>query len=321
MALPVLDKTWQFNVNNQLNTTGLTPNDNAQVLLLIKNALIGFGSNAWSVISSSNSLVANSSDNWNAIADIVWQSSGNPHSWIILRQTGIATNYEICIDCVNYLNGTRLSVLSSPSIGFVGGSTTIRPTASDEISLLYQNVYFGNAALFDARIHIMQSTDGQCTRIIGFNTHKPGGPYLLWVFDKVKDPVSGWQNPSISSVYGLGSTAASYARLFDNNDYCWGHENGSFGLYMTSEQVDDESGALGEIITFANDIDETYPMIPVGLHSKDGGNRGRHGVVYDLWWGLTVVPTLTTYPANASKQFVQFEDLIFPWNGSIPIGY
>jgi hypothetical protein len=59
------------------------------VMLRVKNFLTGsipaVASGAWIVRGSSDSVTANSSDNWAAEADIVNDVPGSPHSWIVLE--------------------------------------------------------------------------------------------------------------------------------------------------------------------------------------------------------------------------------------------
>lgn len=321
MALPTLDKTWQFDVNNQLTSLGNNVHDNAQVLISIKDALKGFASNPWVVIASSDSVVADGNDNWSdPTTDVVWDNSGNPHSWIQLRQTGIETNFEIIIEPIDNLSAARdINLVMSPKLGFTGGSNLVRPTASDEIILINDSRYFDSALTFDARMHYMQSTDGQCTRVIGYASTLTGGPRLMWIIDKIKDPVDGWTTPAIGSADN-SSISGTYSLLHDTASYTHGYQNGAFDIYMTCESYGSGVGTLGTLLTGPNNIDGAYPMMAIGVHSETPGNRGRHGIIYDLWWGLQNVPDLETY-GGSSRTFVQISDLVFPWNGTAPIGY
>jgi hypothetical protein len=321
MALPTLDKTWQFDVNNQLTSLANAQHDNAQVLISIKDALKGFASNPWVVIASSDSVVADGNDNWSdPTTDVIWGLPGNPHSWIQLRQTGIDTNFEIIIEAGDPGSSYRdITLAMSPKIGFTGGSTTARPTASDEVILLNDARYFDSAFTFDARMHYMQSTDGQCTRIIGYASTLTGGPRLIWIFDKLKDPVSGWTTPAIGSA-DSSTISGRYALLHDDDQYTHGYQNGPFDVYLTCESYGSGVGTLGTLLTGPNNINGTYPIMGMGAHSETPGNRGRHGTLHDLWWGLQSVSDLETY-GGEFRTFVQFSDLIFPWNGTVPIGY
>lgn len=318
MALPVLDKIWQFDVNNELTSLGSAVFDNAQFLIGIKDAMKGFASNPWTVVASSDSVVADGNDNWSdPTTDVVFAVSGSPHSWIQLRQTGIDTNFEILIDCPSG-GGLDLTLVMSPKIGFTGGTNLIRPTASDEVIVIFDARWFSSVTTFDVRYHVMQSEDGECTRIIGYPSTLTG-PQMMWVIDKVKDPVAGWTTPAFVSA-DRSTTSGRYALLYQDDQYTLGYQNGRFNIYLTCESYESTGGALGEKIITMNDIDGTFPIMPIGIYSKTPGNRGRHGSVHDLWWGSTGVSDLETY-GGADRLLAQFSNLIFPWNGSIPIGY
>jgi hypothetical protein len=58
---------------------------------------------SWTVIASSNGIVANTSDNWNGLSDITSADAGVAHSWIVLQSpTGMLPNsgsMQFLIDC------------------------------------------------------------------------------------------------------------------------------------------------------------------------------------------------------------------------------
>ena len=137
----------------------------------VKDALIAFASTPWTMRYSCNSVTAGAAgdgvDRITTNANLVWASAGSAHSWIVLRQTGIATNFELLLSCENaHASGTTLMIVVSPAAGFTGGTTTARPTATDEVVLNAAAVAWAASAVTALRWHLQQSTDGQCTRII-----------------------------------------------------------------------------------------------------------------------------------------------------------
>ncbi len=64
MALPTLEKTWQFAVNQVVTATGSTLNDRRKALYNIKAAMTGFANNPWVVVMSSDGESAGSGDKW-----------------------------------------------------------------------------------------------------------------------------------------------------------------------------------------------------------------------------------------------------------------
>lgn len=306
MPLPSLSKTWQHTVNQSAAAQGSGGLTNRNLLRLIKNALIGFASNPWTVRSSSNGTVANSSDNWGSAADMV--GAGGAHAWMVLRQTGIATNFELCIDCNS--NGTsNLTVVVSPSAGFTGGSTTARPTATDEIVLLSAATWTNNASDITIRYSVSQSTDGQCTRVWGA---AGGSVAFFWVFDKPADPVTGWTNPSVSWAIAGAPTFSSIVSTSAGRMRS-GSTTGSLQLLCdggTTIAPNDTAWA-----NVANEISNEWPLFPASFACTTSTIRGRHGRFFDLWAGSAALASGDTYPGDGSASFVQVGIVVLPWNG------
>ncbi len=74
---------------------------------------------------------------------------------------------------------------------------------------------------------------------------------------------------------------------------------------------------LGSGISIANDFDLSWPFAPVGIASQTSPGRGRHGTIFDLWYGSSGVATGDDYPDTGTlHQFIQLGNLIVPWNSS-----
>jgi hypothetical protein len=324
MALPSLDKTWQYNVNNLRGNTGDNLEDNRDILFMIKQSLIGetFGGSSlgwtgtWTVQSSSpGDGTFGAGDNWADVTDIVWANVGTNHSWIVFRQA--ATGSEFCVDCRNS-NDSYATIAWSHSAGFGVGSATNRPTATDEIELITNAFWVGGLTTpFAARIHTMISTDGECTRVYAQIRNLTN---LVWLFDLAKNPVSGWVNPSIALARSGSSTIdmALYTSWNEADNIYGYHGATAMTLYASMEGADDDPLVEQGFVASANDIDGSWPMLPAGLVSETAGARGRHGELFDFWFGSGYQVSGTTYPDDLSRQFAQFGNIIVPWNGSAP---
>lgn len=317
MALPVLAKTWQFNVNQTVAAQGTALDTGERLMFIIKNSLLGFALMPWTCSGSSNSSVAamDGVDRIITTANIV--GSAGAHSWIVLRQTGIATNYEICIDW-NSGAANGITLVVSPSAGFTGGSTTARPTATDESVIINQSFFFSGVDT-NHQIHVMQSTDGACTRVIGWR----GGNNLctFMIFDKPVNTVTGWTNPSIT--YAIGNTGAigiTYATLNAGTN-CIGRGTGAFTAQWACESFGGSIlPELTNIGTVVNSFENAWSFFPIGIGSTTASNRGRHGSLADIWWKPTSVSDADTFPNDANnRQFVAFGCLIFPWTNGTDI--
>lgn len=338
MPLPVLDKTWQHTVNVACNSS-------STLLLAAKNALIGFASNPWTVWGSCDGTNippevphygnGDGIDRWTSPFEVKWSSSGGNHSWMVLKQPGLGTNAAICLDC-NYgsaMDASYMGIIFFPTGVGTNGSLTARPSAIDEILLLDYSggsgpyEFYGSAlstmGAWTGRVHVMQSTDGECTRVVVTRSGTLGftGATGCWIFDKMKSPAPALTQPVAVAMCGSNGSLEGggvYGALNDDI-YCWGPNSSSIAeYYFTTEGAGTTS--LGQQITVADDDTGEWPMFSIDVASQTLYNRGvKRGRIYDLWWGATAVATGDCYPGDGSRQFVQFGDLIHPWDGSIPL--
>ena len=322
MALPSLDKTWQFDVNQSCGHA--TDNWRAcqDTLYKLKQSLIGFALNPWVVRSScaviSNVVVGLSAgndyvDHWtasNRIEARLPTPTTNKHSWIVLEQTGVGANYNVCIDMSE--NGIlyRWGAVGISQAGYNGdGTGSSRPTAPDEV-LVHYGDWTTNGG-FLGMLHVMQSTDGECSRIA---VCRANGTDSLWLFDKAKNPVTGWTDPGIGVVVGSGGP------VYDQLQYSTkvgGYRAGQMKMYVSGEGY--YQRPVGYQLTAPDDHTGEWYISPMGLVCPDAGNRGRRGEVFDMWWGDRTVADGLTYPGDGSNAFVQFGDIILPWNGTVPL--
>lgn len=321
MSLPALVKTWQHNVDNQTLALGGALLDNQTTLLGIKNALVGVGTNPWVVRYSCSSTVAGTAgDGVDRIAvatNWVWGNAGSAHSWIALRQTGIATNFELLISCEGVsATGVLLTIAVSPSAAFTGGTTTARPTATDEIVLLASATWGVVGADISQRWSVMQSTDGQSTRVILCNSGDIRG---YWILEKPINVTTGWTNPSVCFVSGATNLASVANLTTSATATAIGRmRNGAIcNVTMTCEGIGGAGPFPSDVFigNIANEIDNAWMMLPIGIAGLTAGNRGRHGTLNDLWLGSTTVVSGDTYPNTGTNLFAQFGNLIVPWNG------
>jgi len=319
MALPTLSKTWQISANNTVTAQGTAAATDQYIWWVIKNLLIGFGTLPWVVRGSSNSSTAglDAVDRWTTSANIVKATSGSPHSWIVLRQTGIATNFELCIDAnhpVAYIG----SIIVSPSAGFTGGTTTARPTATDEIVLISTTTWSSNADT-QHQVHAWQSTDGACTIVQVWRGGSAQPTFLMFV--KPNDPPTGWSNPSLSVALGNngGGISAPLTTFWASAGSPPVRARGSVGTINVNfgGEAATTGGNLAVIsMNAASAFSGEWPFYPVGATTFTSPDTSRLGVVPDLWWKANAVLDGDTFPNNAStRQFVAAGGFIFPWLG------
>lgn len=315
MAVPSLTKTWQFNVNNLAAAQGTVGADARLLLYNFVTAMIGFGSNPWVVDYSCLSATAGTKgdgvNRWTSAGALVWAAAGTAHSWMVLKQTGIASTYEILFDCSSATTGTVMTIAVSFSAGFTGGTNTTAPTATDQQNIINNGLWLTLGSDLGIRWSVMQSSDGACTRMFAF----AGGTLLNgYIFDTPANTTTGWSNPSFTFA---GATAAAF-----NAATLGGAASGYIrnGTTTGTSAVTVEATMAGTLMTAAtvpNDIDSNWPMLPIGIYSTTTNLRGRQGTFVDLWAGSSTVATGDTYPATGNN-FIQIGVLIFPWSGVAP---
>lgn len=339
MSLPTPVKTWQYNVNNlgaASGASGITFTRN--VLFFLKNGLLGFASGAPTIGYSCNGVTAGTVndgvDRWTTTANINPNAPGSAHSWFVFKQPGVASGFQYLIsaEVIGSLNSAlTLSCWASPSAGFTGGTTTARPTATDEVAAVNTTAptYFGGGTGTSTstayRMHLMQSTDGSCMRFIICMSSIAA---VSLVIDTPSNTVTGWSNPFICWGGGNANTFPTTANM---NNSSFSQENGTTlipktviagttaSCILTSEGSSTLPGFVSTIYgTFANEVDLGWSIWPMGIASITAGVRGRIGSMTDMWWGSRGAITGDTYDVT-SKTFAQFGDLIVPWNGTVPL--
>lgn len=331
MALPAFAKSWQFDVNQQIPYQGSVADTEKLLLFTIKNSFKGFAANAWTCSGSSDSVTAamDGTDRWVTVANLV--KGFGVHSWIVLRQVGIASTFEVCFD-LNTIAGNSMTVVVSPSAGFTGGATNARPTATDEIILLNSAGWCANTSITSFRLHIWQSSDGQCTRVQVWRT----GSHMctFWLFDKPQGADAGWTDSSVSICLTALSSgyAATYALLQGASNFKGRYDSvtrslaaaGQFSASLYGGGLLQEGQGSGNSVGMGQGqdaVDGKWALDAVGLGSVDGEFRGIHGNLYDLWWRPVGLNDGDSFPYdNTKRKYVAFGPLIYPWlnDGTVP---
>jgi len=316
MPMPTLAKTWQFSINQQTANSGSVETNTDTAFLLIKNALKAFGSGAWTVVGSSNGTTAgiDGVDRLSTIADIVHNNAASAHSWIVLKNTGLGSNFQVLF-AFDSSNPYQWTIITSPSAGFTGGSITANPTTTDGFTHLSVGSFWPSSAAALVS-HTMVSTDGECTRVVVYSANAVVGGLF---FEKAQNPSTGWTIPVWCRV-AVGSTSlnvTSWASVASNYGSRAGSTNFT-GFFLSEGTNAGLAYSTTDVGTVANQLDSTWPLFPFGLCSQTPGVKGRHGNVYDLWCRPSGVAVADTFPNDpALRRLVAFGELVFPWtNGA-----
>jgi hypothetical protein len=198
--------------------------------------------------------------------------------------------------------------------GFTGGNATNRPTATDETIWMNANQFINisQSTPQTTVLHVMMSSTGEQTRIL---VCSQSTVVMQWFFEKLAD--SALSNPVVHNIRSNGSNLI--------NDYMgtarWVGKKGSttFNGFTGAEYYYSTYvvNALGGAIP---DITGGYPITPLSVHSETTNAKGRCGRMVDIWGGSPSIGIGGTYPASPdNKEFVQFNQWIFPWNSTTPV--
>lgn len=326
MAYPTKEKTWNYQLNT-LCAAGATFTASYQnCMYALKASLIAPGVSApWTVLLSSDSTQKTDPpyyafDYWASASNLVWANTGSAHSWIVLKQAGLTTNFQLLLDLDTTTDSARRAKMYfSQSAGFTGGDWKNRPTATDEVAIIpsLNNAWHTNinSGPFQNRLHTLRADDGSSTRIvICYN----GISRTFILFDKLIGTSGSWTDPVICGWNTNASAATTltyslFSDILSNAILKTVYTPSSSvltSLAFTSEGFID--GAVGEKLTTANAVDSSWPMCPINVVST-ATKVGRIGRLQDLWWGSTGA-TLADGSDYGSLQFVQFGSLILPWD-------
>lgn len=314
MALPTLEKTWQFNVNQVSATSGVAATDVINMWFLIKQTLTGFASNPWTVARSSNSVTVANSDLWLTSANVV--PGNDPHSWIVFQQSSMGTGpFQLLIDLYNYNGIGYGNVYVSHGVGFTGGTTATRPTASDEVAIVENNAIISPNTARDLIVSCMMSSTGDSTRLLVFGS---GVCLLMYLFETVSDSLLTYKGLSFGTTNSTIPTAASHVASSSNPWY--GKRTNNYSAMLGTEVYNDSTTVVAANSGAISDITNAYAIAPLSAHSETAGSRGRIGRIADMWLGSAAIPTGSTYPTSPDdKEFLQINQFIFPWNGATPV--
>lgn len=343
MPLPALDLTYQFNVNNVVAAQGTALATSRVLLLAIKRALTLFSTLPWTIRYSCNGTVAGTVndgvDRWLTEADLVFNTAASAKSWIVLRN---AEGVELMIECRSGgSNGRNLAVAISASAHFTGGTTTTRPTATDEMVLIdglspaQSSWGIGTSGASTDRgyaWHVLHSTNGLVTKVIICHNNNATG---FWYLGRVSQPVTGWTLPVMGAIWGDGASTpvsgAHYTEMADGANTDVGNQHamarfpgGSAKVFATAiafgTGTANTADYSGRRVTTVNEISSEWELQQVGLGCAAPGFRGMsHGRLYDVRWASTGTPTGTDFPADASRVRATFGNIVVAWNGSVPI--
>lgn len=336
MGLPTKIKTWNYSVNHDVTEASVSDTQKHGVFQ-VKEALASFSQ--WSVVASSDSVsVKNigdpSPDLWTDwVTDLVGGTGA--HSWIVLENS--VTGAQLCIDC-NSTNFGAIEWLYSATGSFAAdGTTSSRPTDTESLYLA-DNIQWMPTGTDGAVVNAMCSDDGKCTRVYVHCVDAATKGGFFFALEDLTGTPSQWTGSIHQAVLrmdtntGLSVTPALQDPVitrYDNttmNVYLYHTDSTPYEGWntaaMTCESYHQFAGGQGNGLYSVNldlEWNEGYPVCPAGLFRDVVTRGGGQGAFQDLYIAPQQHPALTTYPSDASRQWVKWGFGFFPWNGSVPL--
>lgn len=187
---------------NKPSTVGADRSESgAYMYLRLRASLAGEISRLWKKRGSSDSVTAgmDGQDRLGNPSDIVTVSGAGAHSWDVLEDD---LGLQILHDWSAHASDRRYcKVFMSPAAGFTGGSTTARPTATDEVAIDARDDFLWCFAddISNLRylVNVAQSDDALQTYAFAFNNNKPA---FFWATFRPDQVVSGWTLPQTGCI-------------------------------------------------------------------------------------------------------------------------
>jgi hypothetical protein len=332
MALPILERSYQFAVNHWSSEQASTTEEkDRSIMFWMKNTVVGWTSSPWTVYQSSDGTAAGTEgdgvDRWLDEGDLVWNNPGTSHSWIVFDMP--VGSGQICWDLQSPTRNALF--IFSPEGLFTGGTVTNRPTAVDEVVTVDQEWLDGSyTAPFRTVGHMLASTDG---KMCMFLSTRKGHACTFWCFFEAGAPEPGWDLPYAfcrldaqdddqittrnltrysAGMYGGGKKAPTGdAGLTFTWVFC---TEGSEGALV----IGDDSQNPGR-----NRISRKFQLFPLLLGTWDTGARGVKGYLPDVYitgQAANNCSTIEADPTNPTREWAVFGCLVVPWDGSVPLG-
>lgn len=339
MALPAQTHTWSTRRNIPLLDVSTLSQATKSLMLAFVRSLLDIeatgtlggtrhANSVWTVVKSCNSsAIATGTNNWLALTDLVWNTPGSAHSWIILQNTTLG--YQLLID-LNYAAGTNLRISACKiAAAYTGGTTTTGPTSTAEFTMGV--VAGGTSAVGGAVIsvsggtiyaHFTTNQEGQwflqsskVTWLYSFNTFiamlKTGGAdasdtYNVFFLETSSDSVRG---------------APNYVTL-SNSPRITGRTGDNVAV-MNAGGI--RAQYLGGTDPFGAAYPDTYKGYPCWkpdiytTQSPPTPSSGYRGNFVDLWAiSIDVGRVGQVYPSVAGAIYVVAGNFLVPFIGGAP---
>lgn len=243
-------------------------------------------------------------------------AAAGAHSWSVVKNTINGCQY--CFDFNSATGPWLMTFVWSPGGLFTGGSTTARPTATDETVVRSAANWFIGNNTNKVNISIWHSEDGQNTHLV-FVTATNIQAY--WSFGRIFDPKAWVTQPYYANMMSTGSATstlfADQARLCvpSSNAEAWSIRGPSgSGIWARATAAWSATQFLWQRGAVLNTLTQMYECEEHGLYNHANPDYGRYGTLPDLL--SCNGPSLSAFctdPNNPDLVAISLGFWLLPW--------
>lgn len=336
-------KSWKAPVTVSNAAQGNATANTHDIVFRLVNALIALG---WTTKGSAIAGSAGMDGVYRFATFNDWIASlGVPNTtwWVGENGAGaqllIQNLFDSGADYANY------AISYSPDGGFVGGSTTVRPTAPHMIDMVGASAYWGSGGgghateTYTARI--ICSTDVKCTRVLWSTATRA---FAFWGLDQARGAKAGWSTNyfmndlfqglnSVNQVGGLienfqGVPGISEILTYANGRVIGGGGGGTDNMFIPNLRTGNNGNNWGQSDSVLNGFTGKYDVLPVALGvptSATAAIRGLYGLATDMvilpkvsdGSGTPKFTSGSTAPLSGTRAWITWGDLLIPWGGGV----
>jgi hypothetical protein len=286
--------------------TGVPNNTNRDLLVALPAAMIthGLATRDYSCNGSVAGAKGDGVEHWNARADIVGNTPGNAHSWRVDTLAGGLG--QMLIDRDNTLDGSG-SVFWSESVGFTGGTTTARPTASDEREITVNtNILSTTDGTHTLYLWRCSDSGTESIRLAVLNSGVAAGPVALVSIEKAASTPAAW-GTKIEASWNGGA-----GNFGNRSDWTVG------GWQARVAGTARNPVATGDTPPTTQDADGDWIVVPCELTD---GTIGALGFADDFHFVADTFPNLKTFSDAAGiRGWIAFDEVVWPWDHATDLG-
>jgi hypothetical protein len=263
-------------------------------------------------------------DRWATVADLQ-SATASFRSWFVFQNE--ITGAEICL--FHSTNSApfdfqRVEWVASPVNGFTGGTTSARPTATDESVMIANTVdWLGSSTVYTVgwALSVLQSTSGQL--ILWFNSQNAERFCLLSLLaaDAVTSATRPWTGTKnlIGARTSMAMSAWSEtANLYGTIDAAAAAGGPYKPVFKMMLWVASNGPLTQHLARIPNEVVQEWTFSPIGLFTATTTVRGRHCRLDDLFW--VSEQQAVGMPIGAKIEdgtWMRAGDFLVPWNDTI----